>query len=391
MRDKRQFFAFCGFTMLILPQIWAFTSALSPNYQFSPFPESMCCPSFSNRGTQTKIRTRTQRILGAVTNNQESETAAPDASPATILESYKYDGWTLTYRTTTEDEAETKTNEDYHNVLLIHPVGIGLASWFWEPFLAALREKKSKSNPRIRAYAPNLIGCGISEGSDAWNPDQRGIFLPLGWVKGCEALVNQINDRNEGTKTKPQKWTVVTQGGLAPIGVLLAARNPELVETLVLTSPPTWKDMTNAVPPKELERNYSFLRSPLLGKLAFSILETRGLVEFFSNQFLFTQECDDTWLDKTEREMCAEARPPVQNFNAGMCMNRGLERELVEEIQTKIPNVLVVQGENDKRPRKEYEENMDNCELVTIKGTTNVVPWEDPEALADFLLESIVV
>merc|ERR1719261_1093609 len=106
--------------------------------------------------------------------------------------------------------------------------------------MTALEEKNNKSNSKIRAYAPNLIGCGISEGSQAWDPDQRGMFVPLGWVKGCEALVNQIND--DGS-SKPPKWTVVTQGGLAPIGVLLAARNPDLVETLVLTSPPTWKDM----------------------------------------------------------------------------------------------------------------------------------------------------
>ena len=142
--------------------------------------------------------------------------------------------------------------------------------------MTALEEKNHKSNSKIRAYAPNLIGCGISEGSQAWDPDQRGMFVPLGWVKGCEALVNQIND---DSSSKPRKWTVVTQGGLAPIGVLLAARNPDLVETLVLTSPPTWKDMTNAVPQTELERNYNFLRSPLLGKLAFALLETRSLVE----------------------------------------------------------------------------------------------------------------
>jgi len=131
------------------------------------------------------------------------------------------------------------------------------------------------------------------------------------------------------------------------------------------------------------------LRSPILGRLAFSILETRGLVEFFSNQFLFTsgKGCDDAWLDKTEREMCEDARPPVQNFNAGMCMSRGLGPELTEDIQSKIPTVLVVQGENDKRQRGDYEHNMTNCRLVTLPGT-NVVPWEHPEALADLLVET---
>ena len=385
---------FCGI-LLALSQARAFSAPSSKFFRGTV--------SF-RRSSESKFE-RSRGLLGTATNNIESEAAATDAtSSPTILKSYEYDGWNLTYRTIAEDETEKETSNDHHNVLLIHPVGIGLASWFWEPLLSSLRDKNksngstpttSEQKTKIRAYAPNLIGCGISEGSDAWDPDQRGMFVPLGWVKGCEALMREIDDRDrdrdEKLASSPQKWTVVTQGGLAPIGVLLAARNPESVSELVLASPPTWEDMTIAVPQEELERNYGFLRSPILGKLAFSILETRGLVEFFSNQFLFTpgKGCDDAWLDNTEREMCVEARPPVQNFNAGICMNRGLGPELTETIQSEIPSVLVVQGENDKRPREEYEQIMKNCRLVTVPGSTNVIPWERPEAFADILADII--
>lgn len=389
-KNCHPFYAFFYGILLTLPQVWAFSA---PSSKF--FRGTVCCRRSSDRAQSKSDRTR--ELLGTATNIIVSEAAATDASLPTILKSYEYDGWKLTYRTIAEDE--TETSDDHHNVLLIHPVGIGLASWFWEPLLTTLRDKNktndsttptSERKTTIRAYAPNLIGCGISEGSDAWDPDQRGMFVPMGWVKGCEALMRQIDDRDRDEKlASPQKWTVVTQGGLAPIGVLLAARNPESVSELVLASPPTWEDMTTAVPQQELERNYGFLRSPILGKLAFSILETRGLVEFFSNQFLFTpgMGCDDTWLDNTETEMCVEARPPVQNFNAGMCMNRGLGPELSKTIQSEIPTVLVVQGENDKRSREEYKQNMKNCRLVTIPGTTNVIPWEQPETFADLLVE----
>jgi len=387
---------FCGI-LLTLPQAWAF---LAPSSKF--FRGTVSCRHSSDRA-QSKFE-RTRGLLGTATNSIEREATPTDASSPTILKSYEYDGWKLTYRTIAEDETETETSDDHHNVLLIHPIGIGLASWFWEPLLTTLRDKnksngstptKSERKTTIRAYAPNLIGCGISEGSDAWDPDQRGMFVPLGWVKGCEALMRQIDDRDrergEKTASSPQKWTVVTQGGLAPIGVLLAARNPESVSELVLASPPTWEDMTIAVPQEELERNYGFLRSPILGKLAFSILEMRGLVEFFSNQFLFTpgKGCDDAWLDNTEIEMCVEARPPVQNFSAGMCMHRGLGPELTETIQSEIPTVLVIQGENDKRPREDYEKILKNCRLVTVPGSTNVIPWEQPEAFTDLLLDII--
>ena len=334
--------------------------------------------------------------------------------PPTTLEAYEYDGWNLTYRTIAnydddddDDTGATGSIGDHHNVLLIHPVGIGLASWFWEPVLVALRDKtgsstKTTTTTTTRAYAPNLIGCGISEGSDAWDPDERGLFVPLSWAKGCEALMNEIDDRDrdEGLEnnnpsssssssslSRQRRWTIVTQGGLAPVGVVLAARNPLSIRKLVLASPPTWEDMTVPVPVEELERNYGFLRSKILGGLAFSLLETRKLVEFFSNLFLFTGECDETWLDNTEKEFCKEARPPVQNFNAGMCMNRGFEKELTGDIREGIPSVVVVQGEGDKRQRGEYEENIGtNCKLVTLPGT-NVVPWENPDSFADLLLE----
>jgi len=307
------------------------------------------------------------------------------------IKSYEYDGWKLTYRTIVD------SNEDggeHRNVLLIHPIGIGLASWFWDPLMARIRDKNHETDGTdLRVYAPNLIGCGISEGSDAWDPDQRGLFVPLGWAKGCEALMNQVRDDEFDSNDSPQQrdprpWTIVAQGGLAPVGILLAARNPDRVAKLVLTSPPTWEDVTTAVPAAELERNYNLLRSPLLGKLAFYFLEKRSFVRFFSNLFLFTRDengeacCDvETWLDRTEGELCEEARPPVQAFNAGLCQNRSFE----EELKAILRKIVVVQGENDKRERSGYTQNLSNCELVVVPGTTNVVPWERPEALLDLL------
>jgi pimeloyl-ACP methyl ester carboxylesterase len=278
--------------------------------------------------------------------------------------------------------------------MLIHPVGIGLASWFWEPLM---------NQPGPAMYAPNLIGCGISEGGDSWDPLERGLFIPLGWVKGCEALLQQIvkgeKEKNDSSiqqqfaptnlfknsfKSFPlfgnKKVNVVTQGGLAPIGVLLAARNPNVVQSLVMASPPTWKDMTNPVPREELERNYGFLRSPILGDLAFRVLESRRAIEFFSNQFLFSKQCDDVWLKKTESEFGVQARPPVQVFNAGFCMNRGLETELTSLTQPTI----IVQGQEDKRERKEYVEMMKNCRIQVSPGK-NVIPWEFPQDFANLL------
>lgn len=288
------------------------------------------------------------------------------------MENYEYDGWNLTYRYKSASPGYEKASP----LLLVHPVGIGLSSWFWEPFLEAW------TGPAV--YAPNLIGCGVSEGGDAWNPDERGLSFPLGWVQGCEALMKNTLATQQNSfpfLKKKEKWTVVSQGGLAPVGVMLADRNPETVGKLVLASPPTWKDMTNGVPESELAKNYNFLKSPVLGKLAFNVLESRKVIEFFSNQFLFSDPCDSQWLDKAEQELGVKSRPPVMAFNAGFCLHRSFE----EELCTLDQPTLILAGKDDKRRRGEYTQLMKNCQMEIIPGQ-NVLPWESPNELAKALM-----
>ena len=287
---------------------------------------------------------------------RKNEDVASASTPIQIR-SYQHDGWNLTYRYKPADPGFDTP------LLLVHPVGIGLSSWFWEPLM---------NQTGAAAYAPDLIGCGISDGADAWKPDQRALSVPLGWVEGCEALMQQeILPRNSGG------CIVVTQGGLAPIGLLLAARNPNTVKGLVLASPPTFQEMTTALSEQELERNYHFYRHPLWGRLAFSILESRRAVEFFSNLFLFASACDEVWLDQVLREACAEARPPVQVFNAGFCMHRSYESEWTALQQP----VWILQGQVDSRSRGDYAAGNPKRRLQTLPGK-NALPWESAERVA---------
>lgn len=270
-------------------------------------------------------------------------------------------------------------------------------------------------------YAPNLIGCGLEDGNDAWDPDTRGLSVPLGWVKAVEALIQEkvlapsptsrsidtkdVKDADGGgilnrlmmgkslkSNSKPPSCTVVVQGGSAPIGVLLASRNPSVISHLVLTSPPTWEDMTTATPEEELTKNYNFYRS-FWGKLAFAVLESRWAVRLFSNLFLFLEECDDLWVDlsTSEEATTVEARPPVAIFNSGFLQHRSYEEELC---QINPPyDTLIISGSGDKRAEKriEYGSEMKRCTLTTLRGT-NVLPWEAPnkvcEAIQSFRQET---
>lgn len=322
----------------------------------------------------------TTRLAAVSSTNERTEATATSSS----IRTYDYDGWTLTYRY----KPASPGYESQSPLLLIHPVGIGLASWFWENFM------REWQGPAV--YAPDLIGCGVKHGGSPYNPDERGLSFPLGWVQGCEALMNEVAANNPVSSVLnalpiPRlgfgggSWNVVCQGGLAPVGVMLAARNPTTVSSLVLTSPPTYKEMTTPIPESELERNYNFLRNEFVEPIAFGLLETQWAIEYFSNLFLFSKECDQQWLDSCCNEIDVKSRPPVQVFNAGFCNHRSFQQELESLPQP----TLILSGNDDKRVsgRVEYQTKMKDCTLQSLPGQ-NVLPWESPgqvcEAVKNF-------
>lgn len=312
---------------------------------------------------------------------------------------YEHDGYTLSY-------LHKRASPGYElspPLVLVHPVGIGLSSWFWNKFL--------EEWVGAEVFAPDLIGCGLENGScPPWIPDVKGMSFPLGWVNALEKLIHTEVANPEPRvggllgglfprSNTPRSCVVVAQGGMTPVGVLLASRNPTAmandggggVSHLVLTSSQTWEDMVVPVPEPEMARNYDFLKSPVLGKMAFYFLESRWAVRFFSNAFLFLETCDEEWVDRCTRTdaIRPEARAPIMAFNSGFLNHRSYE----EELRTLEQPTLVLSGTGDKRVenRVKYGELMHRCELRSIPGT-NVLPWESPgyvcAAIQTFLEEN---
>jgi pimeloyl-ACP methyl ester carboxylesterase len=381
---------------------------------------------------------------------------------------YEFDGATISYRTQmdfsptlfeyddTNPIKKATSKCDSHQtaastLLLIHPIGIGQASWFWERFMTEWFNSHSENETEsYNLYAVNLLGCGpTTEQNAMWNTTKQTqqytfpefsdlpVSLPLmTWVEQCEAFIDhlvqrtaqtQVNDRSNHRWTFRQRtlrqtrndrsnilWTflkqilrktrndektsksternctdikitIVSQGGLAPVAVLLAARNPALVQNLVLLSPPTYRDMTTAVPRTKLQYNYRILCNEWVEKIAFNILESQWVVRFFSNLFLFSKPCDDEWLDRTILEIGSGARRPVQLFNAGYCSYRSYHLELSEQI---IQPTLILRGNIDNRYCTNFKMHMADCRTEIINGK-NVLPWESsPEccrAIKSFL------
>ncbi|GAX21666.1 hypothetical protein FisN_29Hh105 [Fistulifera solaris] len=304
------------------------------------------------------------------------------------LRTYSYKDYNVTYRY----KPPAPGHERDAPLLLIHPVGIGLSSWFWENFMDAWEY----GGP---VYAPDLWGCGTVSDNDLGQMPSSS--FPDRWVEACESMLSLAVDSGAPKKSlfpfvgkswsspsTTSRWVVVAQGGLAPIGVRVAHRNPSQISHLILTSPPTWSDMTTAIPLNELQRNDQFLRSPVWGSLAFGLLETRWAVSFFSNLFLFaSNHVNDTtkWLDCVQAGVGPAQRYAVMSFNAGFCQQVSNEKELTELPQP----TLILQGDEDKsRNRHEYVQKMKDCRIQTILGK-NVLPWESPDhvcrAIQDFL------
>jgi len=305
-------------------------------------------------------------LMNKNTNNDED-----------IIYKYEYDGWNLTYR---YKEITNNNNNDAPSLFLIHPVGIGLSSWFWKRFLKEWNA--SNNNCCVSSiYAPDLIGCGIENGGTPWNPDDRGMFFPLTWARACEALMLEHSSNNK-------KFIVVTNGALARLGVSLTARNPSLVSRLVLCSPPSYQDMTSSVPQKDIEQNLFLLRA--VQSIVFPlVLDNQFFVRFFSNLFLFSEESDDEWLEEIQTADKESSRSAVIAFNAGVLEHRSYEEELEQTIQQPA---LVLIGKDDAKIKDiEYEKSMKNCKVQRLNVGQNVLPYEAPiefkNAIQQFIME----
>jgi pimeloyl-ACP methyl ester carboxylesterase len=306
-----------------------------------------------------------------------------DPSTDITIHTYKHKQWNLSYLY----KPPSPGNESKPPIIFIHPIGVGLSSWFWTKVMKEYGSSYDNSNNDTNdnnqdqgnppMYAIDLIGCGLENGADKWDPNEKGLFFPLSWVEGVETFIQKL---------ALNSCTVVVQGGLAGVGISLSSRNPiSTISKLILTSPPTYDDMINPVPQKELETNYNFLTNKLWGNLAFTILESRAAIKLFSNLFLFSEECDEEWLDYTMNGASyQDARTPVQVFNAGFVNHRSFEEEMVSLDQ----QVLIVSGTDDKRDseRVMYATNMKNCDRRAIDGT-NVMPWENPRGTVALLKE----
>ncbi|GMH98442.1 hypothetical protein TrST_g1829 [Triparma strigata] len=254
------------------------------------------------------------------------------------------------------------------NILCIHPVGIGISSWFFDKLNADL--------PSCNVLSPDLRGCGDSE---AFVPEEDGMFFPLDWTRQVEELCKELS----WGESLPV--VILAQGGIAPVALQLGYRGKlENIQRIILTSPPTYETLTKPISADEYGLNYNILTFPGLKQIFTRILMNRGAIKFFSNLFLFSQSADEDFLSKAARDAEQLWRiNPVFAFNAGALITRSWEEEI--ESCGKL-GLVIISGEKETEERRLGRDFGSNCTNVILEDGLNVIPWEQSRALASIIM-----
>ena len=253
-------------------------------------------------------------------------------------------------------------------LLLIHPVGVGLSSRFWDRFI----RRWHADDPEGELYAPDLIGCGEADcSSDPLTPDD--------WA---QQLVAMLHERNDGPAV------VVAQGTTLPIALAMLERAPELVCGLVAISPPGWRVLQETFPIERSQKLWRWLFRGPVGNLFYRYARRRDFLKSFSKKNLFAQAeaVDEEWLqalNKGSRNM--NSRWAVYSFLAGF-WRRNWEPQLTS---LRLPLQVVFGGSatgigrsrswDDLEQRlATYRDKLPDAVIETIPGR-NVLPYESPE------------
>ena len=254
--------------------------------------------------------------------------------------------------------------QDRTPLLLIHPIGVGLSRRFWHRFCHAW-DQSDCPNP---IYNPDLLGCGESDLPHI-------AYTPTDWA-------NQLQHFLQTVIQTPV--TLVAQGALLPVALELVQLQPNLIQKLVLASPPAMAIMTKATSVQQQKLTWNLLDSPLGTAFYFYARRLQFLSSFSTRQlFANAEQVDTQWLDMLVKGAANPAsRYAVFSFLAGFW--RQNYRAAIAAITQ--PTLVVVgdqassiskAGKQDTPDQRlaDYLKCLSQGEGVKIAGR-NVLPYE---------------
>jgi len=361
--------------LLLLLLLAAGSPASVSSFQFNTSPSRAIWTS----AARTKSSASTVTVTTPRTTTTTRSTASTSTSLYGIVKPYEHHGYKLSYRYRPGQSADPAVNNG-PPLILIHPIGIGLSSWFWKQFI-------NYWDGTNELLAPDLLGCGLENGNDEWNPAAEVMLRPdksttLAYTEAIETLLQQrIVAKAEYDfvyygQQHEQKCVVVSQGGLAPVALELAARNPDLVSHLVLISPPTWAEMINPLPSTDRAKKYRAYTSPM-SYMTYDALERPFGFRTYMQRY-FKRRPDDQFVSfATEGARVTKlARAAVASYNSGALFDRSYEHDLRMIEQP----TLILCGTSDAQrteQRESYLFEMQDAAMAMVEGKM-MLPWESP-------------
>jgi pimeloyl-ACP methyl ester carboxylesterase len=265
-------------------------------------------------------------------------------------------------------------------LLLIHPIGVGLSSRFWDRFISCGRS----SDETTALLAPDLLGCGRGE-----HANQQ--LAPEDWAA---PLIDLLREHNNAPAV------LVSQGASLPIALAVIETAPELVAGLVAINPPSWRILEESFPKRQSQLLWRLLFQGPIGSLFYRYARRRAFLKSFSinNLFASHKDVDSEWLGTLGEEATnMTTRWATFSFLAGFWRRNWTNQW--QEI--KQPTWLVF-GLNatgigrskywdDAQERIQiYKQQLPNAVSISINGR-NVLPYESTAEcvtqLQDWLLD----
>ena len=250
-------------------------------------------------------------------------------------------------------------------LLLIHPIGVGLSSRFWDRFITCWRA----SDHTTTLLAPDLLGCGVNEHSNQQ-------LAPEDWAT---SLIDLLREHNNTPAI------LVSQGASLPIALAVIEIAPELVAGLIAISPPSWRILEEPFPRMQSQLLWRLLFQGPIGSLFFRYARRRKFLKSFSvnNLFASHENVDAEWLDMLEQEAAnMTTRWATFSFLAGFW-----RRNWTKQWQDIKKPIWLLFGQeatgigrseywDDAQDRIDtYAQEMPNASSATIRGR-NVLPYE---------------
>jgi len=214
---------------------------------------------------------------------------------------------------------------DRPTLLLIHPLGVGLARWFWHRFC----DRWAAVAPPHPICNPDLLGCGDSDKPAA-------AYRPADWgAQLCHLIETELK----------RPVVLVVQGASFPLALAVAAqlRQPELLRGLVLSGPPGWGLISQGTRATTQNLLWNLLFSGPVGAAFYRYARREAFLTSFSQRQLFANpaDIDREWLDQLQ----ADAQDGATRFAVFSFLAGFWRQDYTAAIEALSPPTLVLYGQ----------------------------------------------